>query len=252
MKVVILAGGIGSRLCEETADKPKAMVKIGEFPILLHLMTYYSYFGFNEFVLALGYKGDYIKNWLKNYSDLNQNIIVTTEQDADISQNKNENTWLVHLIDTGLNTQTGGRIKRLEPLLDDGTFMLTYCDGLADINLQSLMKFHKSHGKLATVTAVRPQSRFGHLVLKGDKVIKFIEKPKLDWVNGAFFVFDPEIFDYIKDDDTRLAKEPLENLAKDEQLVAFRHEGFWQCMDTISEKMLLEKIWNTGVAPWKK
>ncbi|WGM88497.1 MAG: glucose-1-phosphate cytidylyltransferase [Candidatus Bathyarchaeum tardum] len=252
MKVVILAGGLGTRLCEETVDKPKAMVKIGELPILLHIMRYYSDFGFNEFVIALGYKGDYIKHWMKNYSDLNQNIIVTTELDADISQNKNEKNWLIRLIDTGLYTQTGGRIKRLEPLLVEEPFMLTYCDGLADINLHSLTKFHKSHGNLATVTAVRPQSRFGHLVLNGDQVLNFEEKPRLDWVNGAFCVFEPGVLDYIENDNTNFMKESLKKLADAGELMAFRHNGFWQCMDTISEKVLLEKIWNTGKAPWKK
>ncbi|MDG6222370.1 MAG: glucose-1-phosphate cytidylyltransferase [Candidatus Bathyarchaeota archaeon] len=252
MKVVILAGGIGSRLCEETVDKPKAMVKIGDLPILLHIMKYYSYFGFNEFVVALGYKGDYIKQWIKNYSNLNQNINVTTELDAEISQNQNEKNLLIRLIDTGLNTQTGGRIKRLAPIIGNETFMLTYCDGLSDVNLCSLLNFHRSHGRLATVTAVRPQSRFGHLILKGDRVIHFEEKPRLDWINGAFCVFEPEVLEYIENDNTNFMKESLKKLAEADELMAFRHEGFWQCMDTISEKMLLEKIWNTGKAPWKK
>ncbi|MCR3906941.1 MAG: sugar phosphate nucleotidyltransferase [Tenericutes bacterium] len=252
MKVVILAGGIGSRLCEETLDKPKAMVNIGELPILLHIMRYYSDFGFNEFVVALGYKGDYIKHWMKNYSKLDQNIIVTTELDAEASETKNEKNWVIRLIDTGMNTQTGGRIKRLAPIIRNETFMLTFCDGLSDVNLRSLVNFHRSHGRLATVTAVRPQSRFGHLVLKGDCVLNFEEKPHLDWINGAFCVFEPGVLDYIQDDNTNLTKESLKKLADAGELMAFRHEGFWQCMDTMSEKMLLEKIWNTGKAPWNK
>lgn len=251
MKVVILAGGIGSRLCAETENKPKAMVEIGSLPIIWHIMTRYSHFGFTEFVVALGYKADYITDWMKNNS-LAKNVIVNTNPDAiDDSPNQKENNWKVHLIDTGLNTQTGGRIKRLESLLADESFMLAYCDGLSDVNFNSLLKFHKSHGKIATVTAVRPQSRFGHLVLNGNNVTKFIEKPPLEWVNGAFYVFESEIFDYLKDDDTRLAKESLETLAQNGQLKAFCHDGFWQCMDTVAEKVLLEKIWATGKAPWK-
>ena len=254
MKVAILAGGIGSRLFEETSVKPKAMVEIGTRPILWHIMMYYSHFGFNEFVIALGYKGDCIKRWMQEYSNLNRNIIVKTDTDEVISPNRNEQNqpdWIVRLVDTGQKTQTGGRIKRLAPWLDNQTFMLTWCDGLADVNLQALLKFHQSHGRLATVTAVRPPSRFGHLVLKGDKVVQFNEKPRLDWVNGAFFVLEPAVFDYIEDDNTQWEKEPLKKLANDNQLMAFRHDGFWQCMDTLPEKKLLEKIWYSGNASWK-
>jgi glucose-1-phosphate cytidylyltransferase len=256
MKVAILAGGSGTRLSEETVKKPKALVEIGGQPILWHIMMHYSHFGFNEFVIALGYKGEYIKRWMQEYSNLNRNIIVKTDTDEVISPNRNKRGqlgWIVRLVDTGQKTQTGGRIKRLAPWLDDQTFMLTWCDGLSDINLDALLKFHLSHGRLATLTAVQPPSRFGHLVLDGDKVMQFKEKPQtLDyWINGAFFVLEPEIFNYIDGDNTQWEREPLEKLAKDDQLMAYRHTGFWQCMDTLPEKLLLEKLWKSGKSPWK-
>lgn len=253
MKVAILAGGIGSRLVEETRMKPKAMVEIGGKPILWHIMMHYSQYGFNEFVIALGYKGEYIKRWMREYYLLNGNMTVKTGTGEVISYDTNEQEWTIHLVDTGQKTLTGGRIKRLAPWLDDETFMLTWCDGLSNVDLEALLKFHRSHGRLATLTAVRPPSRYGHLVLKEDKVVQFIEKPHITeyWINGAFFVLEPEIFKYIEGDNTMWEKEPLENLAKDGQLMAYRHNGFWQCMDTLHEKKKLEEIWQNGKAPWK-
>ncbi|MBN2604093.1 MAG: glucose-1-phosphate cytidylyltransferase [Candidatus Thermoplasmatota archaeon] len=253
MKVAILAGGLGTRLTEETIIKPKPMVEIGGRPILWHIMTHYSYFGFNEFIIALGYKGEYIKSWMNDYFNLKKNIVVEKNKKEFFIRDMNKDGWAVHLVDTGQKTQTGGRIKRLAPWLDDHTFMLTWCDAVANINLQDLLNFHFSHGKLATVTAVRPKPRFGHLVIKKDAVTKFKEKSLADeaWINGAFFVLEPEIFDYIDGDDTQWEKEPLENLAKNGQLMAFKHKGFWQCMDTIHEKNELEKMWDRSCAPWK-
>jgi glucose-1-phosphate cytidylyltransferase len=255
MKVVILAGGLGSRIFEESNNKPKAMVRIGEQPILWHIMKYYSHFGFNEFVIALGYKGECITQWMLQQARVLNSEKMPTNESCTLEvpvDNRDSQKWKVHLVDTGQKTQNGGRIKRLAPLLSDQTFMLTWCDGLADINLQSLLNFHNTHNRLATVTAVRPPSRFGHLVLKGDRVLRFNEKPRLNWINGAFFVLEPEVLDYIKDDETRWEKEPLEKLANDGQLTAYRHDGFWQCMDTLPEKQLLEKLWYNGKAPWKK
>ncbi|WNZ29228.1 MAG: NTP transferase domain-containing protein [Candidatus Bathyarchaeota archaeon] len=255
MKVVILAGGFGSRLCEETFNKPKALVKIGTQPIIWHIMNYYSHFGLNEFVIALGYNGQCLRNWVKSFKNFKQKTILKNDllEVDSVSFTGNEHAeWFVHMVDTGLNTQTGGRIKRLAPIIGDETFMLTFCDGLSDVNLRSLLNFHRSHGRLATVTAVRPQSRFGHLILKGNRVLHFEEKPRLDWINGAFCVFEPGVLDYIEDDTTNLTKDSLKKLADAGELMAFRHNGFWQCMDNMSEKVLLEKIWNKGKAPWKK
>ena len=253
MKVAILAGGIGSRLIEETTVKPKAMVEIGGQPIIWHIMMYYSQFGFDEFVIALGYKGEYIKRWMQEYYTLNGNMTVKTGTGEVIFYDRNGQDWIVHLVDTGQKTLTGGRIKRLASWLDNETFMLTWCDGLSDVDLGALLKFHRSHGRLATLTAVRPPSRFGHLVLHGDRVVQFIEKPRITerWINGAFFVLEPKIFKYIEGDDTMWEKEPLECLAREGQLMAYRHDGFWQCMDTIHEKLKLEKMWQRGKAPWK-
>ena len=253
MKVAILAGGAGTRLIEETAVKPKAMVEIRGQPILWHIMMHYSHFGFKEFVIALGYKGEYIKRWMQEYYALNGNMTMKTGTSEVIFHEKSEQDWIVHLVDTGQKTQTGGRIKRLAPWLGDQTFMLTWCDIVADVNLDALLKFHRSHGRLATLTAVRPPARFGHLVLEGDRVAQFKEKPRIikEWINGAFFVLEPRVFDYIKGDDTQWEREPLERLASDGQLMAYRHTGFWQCMDTIHENLLLERRWKSGKAPWK-
>lgn len=235
MKVAILAGGTGSRLIEETRSKPKAMIEIGEKPILWHIMKYYSCFGFNEFIIALGYKGERIKRWIHESKRI-------------------PSKWIIHPVATGQNTLTGGRIKRLAPWLEDQTFMLTWCDILSDVNLNALLNFHCSHGKLATLTAVQPPSRFGHLTLKDDEVVKFKEKPRItrNWVNGAFFVLEPDVFDYIEGNHTQWEREPLERLARRSQLMAYRHTGFWQCMDILPEKLFLEGLWKSGKAPWKK
>jgi len=253
LKVAILAGGHGTRLAEETEVKPKPMVEIGGRPILWHIMMIYSHHGFNNFAIALGYKGDIIKKYIVDYCALCSDLTVNLKNgDVEIHDGKKLD-WNVDLIDTGLNTQTGGRIKRLKPHVNDKTFMLTWGDGLSDIDLKKLLKFHRSHGKLATLTAVRPPARYGHLELNGDAISEFSEKPqaKEGWINGAFFVLEPGIFDYIDGDETQWEKEPLENLAKDGQLMAYRHKSFWQCMDTLREKYILQKYWDSDKAPWK-
>ena len=253
MKVAILAGGLGSRLSEETEVRPKPMVEIGRRPILWHIMMYYSNFGFNDFVIALGYKGEYVKQWMHDYFSLNKNVEFKTNKNEVFIHDISNAGWTVRLVDTGQETLTGGRIKRLAPWLDNQTFMLTWCDAVADIDLEALLRFHRSHGRLATVTAVRPPPKFGHLTIEGDRVTEFKEKSRdsAGWINGAFFVLEPKVLDYIKDDTTQWEKEPLESLALEGELMAYRHNGFWQCMDTIHEKRQLEKLWNSGNSPWK-
>jgi glucose-1-phosphate cytidylyltransferase len=255
MKVAILAGGVGTRLVEETEIKPKPMVAIGGRPILWHIMMHYAAYGFKEFVIALGYKGEVIKRYMVDYCVLNGNLTVDLETSQVTSQGNgySKRDWVVHLVDTGEATQTGGRIKRLAPYLGEGTFFLTWGDGVSDLDLCGLLKFHRSHGKLATVTAVRPPARFGRLDLEGDRVEKFSEKPQIGegWINGAFFVLEPAVFEYIDDDMTQWEREPLERLAHDGQLMAYRHTSFWQCMDTLRDKRLLENLWENGKAPWK-
>lgn len=253
MKVVILAGGFGTRLSEETDIKPKPMVEIGGKPILWHIMKIYSSYGFNDFIICLGYKGYIIKGFFANY------FLHTSDVTIDLKDNKIEvhsvkaEPWKVTLVDTGLNTMTGGRIKRIKPFVENQTFMLTYGDGVGNIDIKKLLEFHKSHGKYATLTAVQPSGRFGALHLEGDKVKEFEEKPKGDgaWVNGGFFVLEPQIFDYIEGDETIWEKEPLENLAKDGQLMAYKHTGFWKPMDTLRDKRELELLWQSGNPPWK-
>jgi len=253
MKVAILAGGAGTRLAEETETKPKPMVEIGQRPVLWHIMKHYSYYGYNEFVIALGYKGEYIKKYLIDYCSLHSNLTVNLRKGEVQMHGGNHPDWTVELIDTGLNTLTGGRIKRLVPYLGNQTFMLTWGDGVSNVNLDELLKFHRSHGKLATLTAVRPAARFGHLELDGDRVKEFSEKLQTSegWINGAFFVLEPGIFDYIDGDQTWWEKTPMERLAKDKQLMAYKHTGFWQCMDTLRDKRLLNNLWESGEAPWK-
>jgi glucose-1-phosphate cytidylyltransferase len=253
MKVAILAGGVGTRLVEETEIKPKPMVEIGGRPILWHIMMHYAHYGYKNFVIALGYKGEVIKKFMVDYCSLNSNLTVNLKTGHVKIHNGYTADWTVELIDTGIDTLTGGRIKRLAPYLGNGTFMLTWGDGVSDINLHELLTFHRSHGKLATLTAVRPPARFGHLELEGNQVKEFSEKPqtKEGWINGAFFVLEPGVFDYIEGDMAQWEKEPLEHLAKDGQLMAYRHDSFWQCMDTLRDKRLLESLWQSGNAPWK-
>jgi glucose-1-phosphate cytidylyltransferase len=253
MKVAILAGGLGTRLAEETDVKPKPMVEIGGKPILWHIMMQYSHYGFKDFAIALGYKGEAIKKYMVDYCSLNSNLTVNLQTGEVKMQGGYKPDWTVDLIDTGIPTNTGGRIKRLEPHLGKETFMLTWGDGVSDINLHDLLAFHRAHGKLATLTAVHPPARFGHLDLDGDQIVEFSEKPQTreGWINGAFFVLEPEIFDYIDGDSTQWEKEPLERLAKDGQLMAYKHTSFWQCMDTLRDKHLLENLWQNGKAPWK-
>ncbi|MCG5060324.1 MAG: glucose-1-phosphate cytidylyltransferase [Limnoraphis sp. WC205] len=253
MKVGILAGGLGTRLSEETVEKPKPMVEIGGKPILWHIMMHYSHHSFKNFVIALGYKAEVIKKYMVDYCSLNSNLTVNVQTGAFEMHGGVKPDWNVDLIDTGLNTNTGGRIKRLAPYMGNETFMLTWGDGVTDLNLHDLIAFHRSHGKLATLTAVRPAARFGHLELDGDQIVEFSEKPQTQegWINGAFFVLEPEVFDYIEGDDTQWEKAPLENLAKDGQLMAYKYTGFWQCMDTLRDKRRLESLWETGHAPWK-
>lgn len=253
MKVAILAGGFGTRLAEETEIRPKPMVEIGGKPILWHIMKIYAHFGYRDFVIALGYKGEYIKKYVVDYCSLTSNLTVNLRNGEVVAHEGNNLDWTVQLIDTGLKTQTGGRIKRLAPYLDNQTFMLTWGDGVADIDLSKLLAFHRSHGKLATLTAVRPPARYGHLEIDGNRITEFSEKPQTreGWINGAFFALEPGVFDYIEDDSTQWEKEPLENLANDGQLMAFKHESFWQCMDTLREKYIMENYWNTGHAPWQ-
>jgi glucose-1-phosphate cytidylyltransferase len=258
IKVAILAGGVGSRIQEETEIKPKPMVEIGGKPILWHIMKIYSYQGFNDFVIALGYKGEVIKRWMVDYSSLQGDLTVSLGNGSVVPHNGNGNgggpafdDWTVDLVDTGQGTETGGRIKRLSPYMGDSTFMLTWGDGVADIDLHRLLEFHRAHGRLATVTAVRPPARFGHLEFDGDLITEFSEKPQLGegWINGAFFVLEPGVFDYI-DGDQQWERQPLERLARDRQLVGYRHDSFWQCMDTLRDKKLLEEFWSNG-APWR-
>ena len=232
MKVVILAGGLGTRISEESDTQPKPMIKIGEMPVLLHIMKIYSYYKINEFIICLGYKGDVIKKFFSNYDSA---------------------PWNVQLIDTGLDTMTGGRIKRIQEHIDD-TFCVTYGDGLSDININNLISFHKEKKSLATLTAIHPPERFGVLNISGDYVSEFHEKHRGDssWINGGFFVFEPEVFDYLQDGDmTILERTPLETLAKEQKLTAFKHNGFWFPMDTLRDKRHLENLWNIKKAPWK-
>jgi len=253
MKVVILAGGLGTRLSEETEVKPKPMVEIGGMPILWHIIKIYSTQGFNEFIICLGYKGFMIKEYFANYFlHLSNVTIELSTGNIEVHDCKSENIKMT-LIDTGIKTQTGGRIKRIGKYIGNKTFMLTYGDGLANIRIPDLINFHRENKKLATITAVRPPGRFGSLVLSDNKVSKFEEKPLGDggWINGGFFVLEPKVLNYIEDDNTYWEREPMINLASDGQLFAFKHTGFWKPMDTLRDKHELENLWNSGSAPWK-
>ncbi len=253
MKTVLLAGGQGTRLAEETEVRPKPMVEVGGRPILWHIMRHYGRHGFKEFYVALGYKSEVIKKYFVEYYGLTGSMSIDLASGRVEAHERACEDWVVHLMDTGLDTNTGGRLLRLRPHLGDGTFMVTYGDGLADVDLGALLRFHNSHGRIATVTAVRPPARFGGLVFEGDLVARFTEKPQAGegWINGGFLVFEPAVFDYLDDDDSSLEADALERLAADRQLAAFRHDRFWQCMDTLRDKRLLEKLWQEGRAPWK-
>jgi glucose-1-phosphate cytidylyltransferase len=253
MRVVILAGGLGTRLQEETTVKPKPMVEIGGQPVLWHIMKIYAGYGFNEFVAALGYKSDVIKDYFLNYRSRTSNLTVRLSSGEVSVHDGAYEDWTVHLLDTGLETMTGGRVKRAARFIGNETFMLTYGDGVADVNVEKLLAFHRSHGRLATVTAVRPPARFGGIGFEGNLVTHFEEKPQIGegWINGGFFVLEPAVVNYIAGDETIFEREPLERLAAEEQLVAYRHDGFWQCMDTLRDVRLLENLWQENHAPWK-
>jgi glucose-1-phosphate cytidylyltransferase len=253
MRVAILCGGMGTRMGEETQIRPKPMVEIGNRPLLWHIMKMFAGHGFHDFVLALGYKGEVIKDFFVHYKARMSDVTAHLATGELTYSSKATEDWVVRMIDTGEATMTGGRLKRLFHVLEgSGTFMATYGDGVADIDLTALLAFHKQHGRLATVTAVRPSARFGELLLEGSQVRQFKEKPQTQggWINGGFFVFEPELFRYIGDDATVLEEEPLERLAREGQLVAYRHESFWQCMDTPRDRLLLESLWKSGAAPW--
>jgi glucose-1-phosphate cytidylyltransferase len=253
MRVVILAGGSGTRLAEETEVKPKPMVEIGGRPIVWHIMKHYAHYGFKDFFIALGYKGEVIKRYFLDYYTLNGSMTVNLSNGDVQVHNKECEDWVIHLIETGLHTNTGGRVKRLESWLKDETFMVTYGDGVSDVDLHDLLRFHRSHGRLATVTAVRPPARFGGLIFDGDLVAEFTEKPQIGegWINGGFLVLEPGALNYLEGDNASLEVEGLERLAADGQLAAYRHSRFWQCMDTLRDVRLLDGLWQSGKPPWK-
>lgn len=252
MKVVILAGGLGTRLSEETELKPKPMLEVGDHPILWHIMKTYAHYGFKEFFIALGYKGAVIKRYFMDYHSLQRDVTIDLADGKMDFRDSEPEDWKIHLIDTGQNSMTGGRVKRLEEHLKGETFMVTYGDGVCDVNIAEVLKFHRSHGKLGTVTAVRPPARFGELTIDNDHTAKFSEKPQTHegWINGGYLVFEPEILNYLNGDSSVLELEVLERLAGEGQLAAYKHDGFWQCMDTLRDKRQLEKAWEEG-APWK-
>lgn len=256
MKVVIFAGGLGTRIAEETETRPKPMVNIGSKPILWHIMKMYSQFGFNDFIVCLGYKGYMIKEYFMHYYLHNSDITIEVGSNQLEVHNTNTESFRVTLVETGLNTKTAGRLKKVQKYIGDEDFMLTYGDGVADINIGELLSFHKSHGKTATVTAIQPEARFGGMVLdKEGKVVHFKEKPKGDgkWINGGFFVLKPSVFKYLEGDMEEVMWEdaPMENLAGDGQLIAYRHQGFWKCMDAMRDKIELESLWQNNQAKWK-
>ncbi|MGF1779088.1 glucose-1-phosphate cytidylyltransferase [Vibrio nomapromontoriensis] len=254
MKVLLLAGGFGTRLSEETELKPKPMVELGGKPILWHIMKMYSQYGYNDFVILLGYKGYYIKEYFANYFLHQSNVTIDlSNNEMQIHKNTSE-PWKVTLVDTGLNSMTGGRVKRAQEIVGDEPFMLTYGDGVSDVNIHDLVEFHKSHGKAITMTSVQPDGRFGAIEIEGDKITQFLEKPKGDgsWINGGFFVCQPEVFDYITEGDSTVFEQaPLQNLAKAGELFSYKHEGFWKCMDTLKDKNDLEGMLEKQTAKWK-
>ncbi len=258
MKVVILAGGLGTRLAEETSIRPKPMVEIGGFPILWHIMKIYSHYGFNDFVILLGYKGYVIKEYFANFFLHNSDVSIDLSDNSMEILNSQSQNWKVTLLDTGKDTMTGGRILQVKPYINNQTFMLTYGDGLCDINLKELLAFHTTHKRYITMSAIQPEGRYGAISFGENNIVQsFLEKPKGDmqetnkgWVNGGFFVCEPAIFDYIQDLGTVFEQEPLINLARDKQLVAFKHFGFWKCMDTLRDKQMLESMWQNNPR-WK-
>jgi glucose-1-phosphate cytidylyltransferase len=253
MKVVLLAGGFGSRISEATTATPKPMIEIGPHPILWHIMNIYAAHGFNDFVVACGYKAEVIKEYFHSYFIRNSDYVISLKDGVRRVLNSSTPDWNIAVVDTGLHTMTGGRLKRLTTWLEGKRFLCTYGDGVGNVDLRALVAFHESHGKLATVTAVRPPARFGGLVLDGRAVREFSEKPQTGegWINGGFFVFEPGVLDYLDGDPSVLEREPLERLAREGELMAFEHEGFWQPMDTLREKRVLDTLWESGNAPWK-
>ena len=253
MKVVILAGGFGTRLSEYTDSIPKPMVTIGGKPILWHIMKTYAKYGYTDFHLALGYKAELIKDYFLNYRSLNSDFTIDLENGNLTAHQKDDVTWKVTLVDTGLHSMTGGRVKRMQDFIGNETFLLTYGDGVANIDIEALVNFHKSHGKMVTVSAVHPGARFGELDIDGDTVTSFMEKPQITqgWINGGYFVIQPEFFDLIQGDDTILEHGPLEKVAQIGELKTYKHDGFWQCMDTKRDRDSLEELWQTNNAPWK-
>lgn len=253
MKVVILAGGLGTRLSEETNSIPKPMVEIGQIPMLIHIMRHYYHFGFKEFVILLGYKGNLIKEYFLNYPHNSKEFSIDFKNGKKELINDTSEDWKISFLDTGESTMTGGRIKRAENIIGNEDFMLTYGDGLSNVNLKALHDFHKSHGKTATMTSVLPTERFGVFTSENDKVTSFVEKPNdsNSWINGGFFIFTNSIFDYLNSDNTSLEKEPLQSLANEGELMTFRHKEFWKCMDTLKDKNELQALWESGNPPWK-
>jgi glucose-1-phosphate cytidylyltransferase len=253
MKVGILAGGLGTRLSEETTIKPKPMVEIGGRPLLWHIMNIYAHYGFKEFVIALGYKGEIIKEYFLNYHHHSRSLTVNLKTGDVIAHQRDGEDWIVHLLDTGTETNTGGRVKQMADFIGKETFMMTYGDGVCNINILRLIAFHKAQKRLVTMTAARPPARFGQMLIQDHSVIQFKEKPQLGegWINGGFFVLEPEITKYIENESTAWEFESLEQIAADGQLAAYPHEDFWQCMDTLRDVHLLEKLWQEGNAPWK-
>ena len=253
MKVAVLAGGLGTRLAEETEIKPKPMVEIGGRPILWHILKHYAHFNHQEFLIALGYKGEVIKRYFVDLCTLGSDMLISLKTGKIDICSDGYDDWMVRLVDTGQETMTGGRLKRLEPYLKGERFMLTYGDGVSNVDLNALLRFHEKHGRMATVTAVRPPARFGGVIFDGDLVERFTEKPQVGegWINGGYMVFEPGIFDYLEGDTSVLEVDALERLAADKQLAAYRHEDFWQCMDTLRDKRQLEHAWVSGNPPWK-
>lgn len=254
MKVVLLAGGFGTRISEESHLKPKPMIEIGEMPVLWHIMKQYSHFGFNDFIICAGYKQAVIKEWFANYFIHTSDITFDFSKGNEIVvHNKHSEPWKVTIVDTGLNTMTGGRIKRVKEYIGNETFFLTYGDGVSNVDIQKTLEFHRFHAKLATITTIQPEGRFGYIDLNGDHVLSFREKSEHDtgWINAGFMVLEPQVIDYIKDDSSVFEREPMEKIASEGQMVCYKHTGFWQCMDTLRDKERLEKLWASGSAPWK-